>query len=56
MVKVIDSARRATEGVPLSPEELGELSRRLVEAQDPAAADQIQQEIMRGFYGDGSHA
>jgi hypothetical protein len=39
----------------LSPEELGELARRMVETGDPVEAGRIQEEIVRGFYG-RSHA
>jgi len=41
---------------PLAPEELGELARRMVETNDPAEADRLQEEIMRGFYGGETHA
>jgi hypothetical protein len=44
------------ESRPLSPEALGELARRMVETEDPAEADRLQEEIMRGFYGAESHA
>jgi hypothetical protein len=40
----------------LSGEELGELARRRVETNNPAEADQLREEIMRGFYGGQSHA
>ena len=53
---VIEFARHAGESRPLSPEELGQLAKRMVEAQDPAEADRLQQEIVRGFYGGQSHA
>jgi len=43
-------------GRPLAPEELGELARRMVETNDPAEADRLQEEIMRGFYGGETHA
>jgi len=54
--KVIEFARRVAEKPPLSPEELGELARRMVEAQDPADANRLQEEIVRGFYGNESPA
>ena len=54
--KVIEFARQAAEIQPLSPEELGKLAKRMVEAQDPAEADRLQEEIERGFYGSQSHA
>ncbi|HEY2083729.1 MAG TPA: hypothetical protein VGI88_13175 [Verrucomicrobiae bacterium] len=40
----------------LNPDELGELARRMVETKDPAEADRLQEEIVRGFYGGQSHA
>lgn len=40
-----DSAAR------LSPEELGDLAMRLAETNDPAKADQLEDEIVSGFYG-----
>lgn len=54
--KVVEFARRAAENRRLSPEELGELAKRMAEAKDPAEADRLQQEIERGFYGTESHA
>jgi hypothetical protein len=53
---VIEFARQVAEKGPLSPEELGELAQRMVEAKDPAEADRLQQEIVRGFYGGELHA
>ena len=54
--RVIEFARHAGESRPLSPEELGQLARRMIEAQDPAEADRLQEEVARGFYGGQSHA
>ena len=54
--KVIEFARRTAEARALSPEELGELTRRMIEAQDPAEADRLQEEVVRGFYGGKPHA
>ena len=54
--RVIEFARHARESRPLSPEELGQLAKRMVEAQDPAEADRLQEEVVRGFYGGQSHA
>ena len=48
--RVIEFARKAGETRPLTPEELGQLAKRMVEAKDPAEADRLQQEIVRGFY------
>ncbi len=49
--RVIDFVRKAGELRPLTPDELGELARQMVEAKDPAEADRLQAEIVRGFYG-----
>jgi len=54
--RVIEFAGRAGKNRPLSPEELGQLAKRMVEAPDPAEADRLQAEIERGFYGGQSHA
>lgn len=40
----------------LTPEELGELTRQMVEAKDPAEAKRLEEELVRGFYGDEPHA
>jgi hypothetical protein len=40
----------------LDSDELGELTRRMVDAKAPAEADQLQEEIVRGFYGGKAHA
>ena len=42
-------------GLKLSPDELGELARQMVEAQDSAEADRLKEEIVRGFYGGQAH-
>lgn len=54
--RVLEFARHAGESRPLSPEELGQLAKRMVEAKDPAEADRLQEEIVRGFYGGQSPA
>ncbi len=54
--RVIKFARQAGESRMLTPEELGQLAKRMVEAKDPQEADRLQEEIVRGFYGDQSHA
>jgi len=54
--RVIEFARQVGENRQLTPEELGQLAKRMVEAQDPAEADRLQAEIERGFYGKQSHA
>ena len=55
-IRVIEFARHAGESARLNPEELGRLAKRMVEAQDPAEADRLQEEIMHGFYGGPPHA
>jgi len=35
----------------LTPEELGDLAKRMVEENDPIEADRLREEIVRGFYG-----
>ena len=54
--RVIEFARRAGENRLLSPEDLGQLVRRMVETKDPAEADRLQEDIVRGFYGGQTHA
>jgi hypothetical protein len=54
--KVIEFARKAGEDRRLSPEQLGELAKRMVETSDSAEAQRLQEEIVRGFYGGQSHA
>ncbi len=55
-MKVAEFARQVTENRPLSPEELGALAKRMVEAKDVGEADRLQEEIVRGFYGGKSNA
>ena len=49
--RVIDFVRKAGEVRPLTPEKLGKLAKEMVEVKDPAEADRLQAEIVRGFYG-----
>lgn len=49
--QVIDFVRKSTERRALTPEELGELAKQMVETNDPVEADTLQGEIVRGFYG-----
>jgi hypothetical protein len=49
--RVIDFVRKAGEGHPLRPDELGEVAKEMVETKDPAEADRLQAKIVRGFYG-----
>jgi len=50
------SSKSADENRQLSPAELVKLAKRMVEAKEPAEADRLKEEIMRGFYGDEPHA
>jgi len=54
--RVIEFARRAGENRSLSPEELGSLAKQMTETQDPAEADRLKEDIVRGFYGSQPHA
>ena len=49
--RVLDFVRQTGKDLPLTPNELGELARKLAETPDPAEADRLAAEIMRGFYG-----
>ena len=49
--RVIEFARTVERSRPLTPEELGQLTKRMVESKDPAEADRLQEQIQRGFYG-----
>lgn len=49
--QVIDFVRNTGQNLPLTPDELGELAKQMVEATDPIEADRLQEEIVRGFYG-----
>jgi hypothetical protein len=40
----------------LTGEQLGGLANRMAETNDPAEASRLQEEIVRGFYGDEPHA
>jgi len=54
--RVIEFARTSGAHGALAPDELGKLAKRMVEAKDPAEADRLQAEIVRGFYGGQAHA
>lgn len=40
----------------LNPDQLGTLAQRMAETPDAAEAQRLQQEIVRGFYGEEAHA
>lgn len=48
--QVIDFARHA-DARRLSPDELGDIARRMIETPDEAEAKCLREEFMRGFYG-----
>lgn len=50
--KVIRFARSDLEPGQLTGAQLGALAKRMVETTDPKEADRLEQEIIRGFYGD----
>ena len=54
--RVLEFTRQVVANHPLSPEELGDLARQLVEAHDSAEADRLKQQIIPVFYGGESHA
>ena len=54
--KIDRFVRENLEPGQLSAEQLGELTRRMVEAKDEKEADKLQEEIVRGFYGDAGPA
>ena len=49
-LKVLEFARHADPQM-LSPDELGEIARRMTETTDEEEAKQLRQEFLRGFYG-----
>ena len=55
-IKVLALAQQVVESRRLSPEELGELAKRLQQTPDAAEADRLEDAIMRGFYGRESNA
>ncbi len=50
--KVVRFTRLNLEPGQLSGDQLGALAKRMIETSDPKEADRIEQEIIRGFYGD----
>ncbi len=54
--KVLEFVQQATQNRRLTPEELGELAHRMADTDDPGEAEQLQQKIVRGFYGGEKHA
>ena len=54
--EVIQFAYRLARQSQLSGKELGGLAKQMVEAEDPAEAGRLREEIVRGFYGGEPHA
>lgn len=54
--RVIQFVNELVRSRQLTGEELGALARQMVEAKDPAEAQRLREEIVRGFYGDEPHA
>ncbi len=50
-VEVVQFAREYETVPRLSPEQLGELSKRLANATDPAEIAELEKTLMNGFYG-----
>ena len=48
---VLEFAREEFESRRLTPEELMDVAQRMVDAEDPAEGDRLQEELIRGFYG-----
>lgn len=43
------------EAHPLSPDELGELAQKMIDAKSREEGDKLQEELVRGFYGDAEN-
>ena len=54
--RVIQFAIELARKRQLTGKELGELAKRMVETKDPAEAGRLEEEIVRGFYGNEPHA
>lgn len=50
--KVVNYARKLPSRKPLSGIELTALAQRMVESTDPAAAQRLKADLVKGFYGD----
>lgn len=50
--KVIRFARQLPVKQPLSGQELTAVAQRMVDATDPAEADRLEEQLVKGFYGD----
>lgn len=52
LVKVVRHTKELDKRRPLSGAELTVLAQRMVDATDPAEADRLQEELIKGFYGE----
>jgi hypothetical protein len=52
LAEVVRHTKQLDKRRPLSPKELGELAQRMVDAEDPAEGDRLQEELVKGFYGE----
>lgn len=53
--KVLEFARQCA-ARSLTPEDLGEMAKRMAMTKDSQEADRLEEEIVRGFYGGQKHA
>jgi hypothetical protein len=54
--RVIQFVHELVRNRQLTGEELGELTKQMAEAKDPAEASRLKEEIVHGFYGGEPHA
>lgn len=52
LAEVVRHTKQLDQRRPLSGSELTALARRMVEAKDPAEGDRLQEELVKGFYGE----
>jgi hypothetical protein len=54
--KVLEFVQQTADNRRLTPEELGDLAKRMANTHDSAEADRLREKIVRGFYGGDAHA
>jgi len=54
--KVKNFIRENLEDGQISGQEIGDLTRQMVESKDPAEKARLREEIVKGFYGNAPHA
>ena len=52
LAKVVRHTRELDKRRPLTGAELTEVAQRMVDATDPSEADRLQEELIKGFYGE----